>query len=206
MAVFALVQGGGDVGWSWHLVRAQLQARGHQVVAPDLPCEDDTATLGDYADAVLDAVLDEVGDHRDLVVVGHSYGGFTAALVAGRWERSKWEGVELADKTLGIAGLGRIGKLVADRARAFGMRLIAYDPFVSADRARQPSQRTGDVGQRDTEQEGHDLRLVPPCCLQVADVAGRSSTVLTVGSPSARPRLSRRPAGLGGRWRAGPGG
>src|SRR5580765_7346597 len=60
-----------------------------------------------------------------------------AALVAGRWERSRWEGVELADKTLGIAGLGRIGKLVADRARAFGMRLIAFDPFVSADRGRQ---------------------------------------------------------------------
>ena len=60
-----------------------------------------------------------------------------SALVAGRWERSKWEGVELADKTLGIAGLGRIGKLVADRARAFGMRLIAYDPFVSAERGRQ---------------------------------------------------------------------
>lgn len=60
-----------------------------------------------------------------------------AALVQGRWERSKWEGVELADKTLGIAGLGRIGKLVADRARAFGMRLIAFDPFVSTDRARQ---------------------------------------------------------------------
>jgi D-3-phosphoglycerate dehydrogenase / 2-oxoglutarate reductase len=60
-----------------------------------------------------------------------------SALVAGRWERSKWEGVELADKTLGIAGLGRIGKLVADRARGFGMRLIAYDPFVSAERGRQ---------------------------------------------------------------------
>jgi D-3-phosphoglycerate dehydrogenase len=60
-----------------------------------------------------------------------------AALVAGRWERSEWEGVELADKTLGIVGLGRIGKLVADRAKAFQMRLIAYDPFVSADRARQ---------------------------------------------------------------------
>ena len=59
-----------------------------------------------------------------------------AALVDGRWERSKWEGVELADKTLGIAGLGRIGKLVADRARGFGMRLIAYDPYVSAERAR----------------------------------------------------------------------
>jgi len=59
-----------------------------------------------------------------------------AALVAGRWERSKWEGVELADKTLGIVGLGRIGKLVADRAKGFQMRLVAYDPFVSADKAR----------------------------------------------------------------------
>src|SRR5205085_9583524 len=58
-----------------------------------------------------------------------------AALVAGRWERSKWEGVELADKTLGIVGLGRIGKLVAQRAAAFGMKLTAHDPFVSADRA-----------------------------------------------------------------------
>ncbi|MEY3617514.1 MAG: D-3-phosphoglycerate dehydrogenase, partial [Actinomycetota bacterium] len=62
-----------------------------------------------------------------------------AALKAGRWERSKWEGVELSEKTLGIVGLGRIGKLVAQRALAFGMRLVAYDPFVSADRARQMS-------------------------------------------------------------------
>lgn len=60
-----------------------------------------------------------------------------AALKEGRWERSKWEGVELADKTLGIVGLGRIGKLVADRAKAFQMRLVAYDPFVSAERAKQ---------------------------------------------------------------------
>src|SRR5450755_3344037 len=60
-----------------------------------------------------------------------------ADLVAGRWNRSRWEGVELYDKTLGIVGLGRVGVLVAQRANAFGMRLIAYDPFVSADRARQ---------------------------------------------------------------------
>ena len=59
-----------------------------------------------------------------------------AALKQGRWERARWEGVELADKTLGIVGLGRIGKLVADRAKAFGMRLVAFDPFVSAERAR----------------------------------------------------------------------
>jgi D-3-phosphoglycerate dehydrogenase len=60
-----------------------------------------------------------------------------AALTQGRWERSRWEGVELADKVLGIIGLGRIGKLVAQRANAFGMRLIAYDPFVGQERARQ---------------------------------------------------------------------
>jgi D-3-phosphoglycerate dehydrogenase len=60
-----------------------------------------------------------------------------AALTAGRWERARWEGVELADKTLGIVGLGRIGKLVADRAKAFQMRLVAFDPFVSAERAKQ---------------------------------------------------------------------
>ncbi len=59
------------------------------------------------------------------------------ALKQGRWERSKWEGIELADKTLGIVGLGRIGKLVADRAKAFQMRLVAFDPFVSAERAKQ---------------------------------------------------------------------
>lgn len=60
-----------------------------------------------------------------------------AALKAGRWERSRWEGVELAEKTLGVVGLGRIGKLVAQRAQAFGMRIVAFDPFVTAERARQ---------------------------------------------------------------------
>ena len=59
-----------------------------------------------------------------------------AALVQGRWERSRWEGVELFDKVLGVVGLGRIGKLVAQRAAGFGMRLVAYDPFVSEERAR----------------------------------------------------------------------
>jgi len=60
-----------------------------------------------------------------------------AALKLGRWERSKWEGIELAGKTLGIIGLGRIGKLVAQRAIAFDMRVIGYDPFISEERARQ---------------------------------------------------------------------
>ncbi len=61
----------------------------------------------------------------------------SADLKAGAWNRSKWEGVELHGKTLGIVGLGRVGVLVAQRAHAFGMRLVAFDPFVSPDRARQ---------------------------------------------------------------------
>jgi len=59
-----------------------------------------------------------------------------AALKAGRWERSKWEGVELHGKVLGVVGLGRAGSLVAQRALAFGMRLLAFDPYISAERAR----------------------------------------------------------------------
>jgi D-3-phosphoglycerate dehydrogenase len=59
-----------------------------------------------------------------------------AALVQGRWERSKWEGVELHGKTLGILGLGHVGSLVAQRAASFGMRLVAYDPYVTGERAR----------------------------------------------------------------------
>ncbi len=57
------------------------------------------------------------------------------SLCAGRWERSRWSGTELQGKTLGILGLGRIGVLVAQRCNAFGMRLIAYDPYVAAERA-----------------------------------------------------------------------
>ncbi len=60
-----------------------------------------------------------------------------ASLIAGRWERSKFSGVELYEKTLGIIGFGRIGQLVAQRARGFGMRVLAFDPFVSAERYRE---------------------------------------------------------------------
>ena len=58
-----------------------------------------------------------------------------SSLKAGKWERSKLQGVELAGKTLGVVGLGRIGAEVASRARAFQMRVVAFDPFVSMERA-----------------------------------------------------------------------
>jgi D-3-phosphoglycerate dehydrogenase len=60
-----------------------------------------------------------------------------ASLTGGAWERSKFSGVELHGKTLGILGFGRIGQLVAQRARAFGMRVVAFDPYVAAERYRE---------------------------------------------------------------------
>jgi pimeloyl-ACP methyl ester carboxylesterase len=80
MSTFVLIHGAGDVGWYWHLVASELRAHGHDVVAPDLPGDDESAELGDYADAVIDAI----GDRKDLIVVGQSFGGFTAPLVADR--------------------------------------------------------------------------------------------------------------------------
>ena len=60
-----------------------------------------------------------------------------AALKQGRWERKSYGGVELADKTLGVLGFGRIGQQVARRAAGLGMRVVAYDPFVARERFRE---------------------------------------------------------------------
>ncbi len=60
----------------------------------------------------------------------------SASLKAGRWERKKFQGNEVFGKTLGIIGLGSIGRQVAQRAKPFGMEIIAYDPFVSSDAAK----------------------------------------------------------------------
>src|SRR3954468_12447876 len=60
-----------------------------------------------------------------------------ASLVGGAWDRAKYSGVELMDKTLGVMGFGRIGQLVAERARGFGLHVIAYDPYVGEQRYRE---------------------------------------------------------------------
>jgi pimeloyl-ACP methyl ester carboxylesterase len=80
MATYVLIHGAGDVGWYWHLLETELRERGHDVVAPDLPCEDDSAGLSEYADTVLDAI----GARPRPVVVAQSFGGFTAPLVCDR--------------------------------------------------------------------------------------------------------------------------
>jgi pimeloyl-ACP methyl ester carboxylesterase len=80
MATYVLIHGGGDSAWCWHLLAGELRERGHDVVAVDLPCEDESAGLWDYADTVVDAIA----ERADLVVVAHSLGGFTAPLVCTR--------------------------------------------------------------------------------------------------------------------------
>jgi D-3-phosphoglycerate dehydrogenase len=59
------------------------------------------------------------------------------ALKGGQWKRSKYSGVELLDKTVGVVGLGRIGALVAERLKGFGMKILAYDPYASPAKAGQ---------------------------------------------------------------------
>jgi pimeloyl-ACP methyl ester carboxylesterase len=131
MSCFVLIHGGGDVGWSWHLVEAELRARGHDVVAPDLPADDATLTLDDYASAVIAAV----GDREKLIVVGHSFGGFTAALVAARLT---------VDALVYVAGMipapgeppgewwgnTGYGKAVEEQAARDGGKTGSDDPFV----------------------------------------------------------------------------
>jgi pimeloyl-ACP methyl ester carboxylesterase len=80
MATYVLIHGAGDSSWYWHLVDAELRDRGHDVVAPDLPCDDDSAGLSAYADTVLGAI----GDRTGLIVVAQSFGAFTAPLVCDR--------------------------------------------------------------------------------------------------------------------------
>ena len=80
VAIFALIHGAGDSAFYWHLLAAVLRERGHEVVAPDLPCEDESAGLSEYADTVVEAI----GERTDPVVVAQSFGGFTAPLVARR--------------------------------------------------------------------------------------------------------------------------
>ena len=59
-----------------------------------------------------------------------------SSLKSGRWDRKAFIGVELQGKTLGVVGLGRIGRTVAARARAFGMNIVAFDPFIAPEQAR----------------------------------------------------------------------
>lgn len=79
-ATYVLIHGAGSDSWYWHRVVPLLRRRGHDVVAVDLPCDDDRAGLAEYVDTVVDAI----GDHTDLILVAQSLAGFTAPLVCER--------------------------------------------------------------------------------------------------------------------------
>jgi pimeloyl-ACP methyl ester carboxylesterase len=80
MASYVLIHGAGSDSWYWHLVKPRLRSLGHDVVAVDLPCDDDDAGLCEYADTVVRAV----GDRSEVILVAQSLAGFTAPLVCGR--------------------------------------------------------------------------------------------------------------------------
>jgi pimeloyl-ACP methyl ester carboxylesterase len=80
MSTYVLIHGAGSEAWLWHLVVPQLQELGHLAIAVDLPCDDDSAGLHEYAETVLRSA----GDREELIVVAQSLGGFTAPLVCDR--------------------------------------------------------------------------------------------------------------------------
>ena len=115
MATFALIHGGGGSAWDWHLVVPELRELGHDPVAVDLPCEDESAGWRDYTDLVVDAL----SDRQDVVVVGHSLGGFTAPLVCDRIA---------ADLLVLVAGMVPTpGELFADWWTNTGYEASGYD-------------------------------------------------------------------------------
>ncbi len=82
-----------------------------------------------------------------------------ATIRAGRWDRAAFRGVELDGKTLGLVGMGRIGTLVAGRALAFGMSVLAYDPYITADQARQAGAELRDLDSLLAESDFISLHL-----------------------------------------------
>jgi len=80
VSTYVLIHGAGSDSWYWHFVAPKLRALGHDVVAVDLPCDDDAAGLQQYADSVVDAA----GDRSQLILVAQSLAGFTAPLVCTR--------------------------------------------------------------------------------------------------------------------------
>jgi pimeloyl-ACP methyl ester carboxylesterase len=80
VSTYVLIHGAGSDSWYWHLVTPRLRAAGHDVVAVDLPCDDDAAGLDDYARCAVDSI----GERQELIVVGQSLGAYTATMVCDR--------------------------------------------------------------------------------------------------------------------------
>jgi hypothetical protein len=187
MSTFVLIHGAGDAGWYWHLVEAELRARGHGVVAPDLPGDDESLELNDYADAVVAAV----GDRRDLIVVAQSFGGFTAPLVAVRLP---------VDALVFVAGMvpspgeaprdwwERTGyrQTVQEQVAHDGGMTGNEDPYAAHDRGQPPHER------HQRRADRHLPEVVPD--LRCAERGGRSPRPAPATRPPARRTQSGRQA------------
>ena len=81
-----------------------------------------------------------------------------ASVKRGEWTRAKFLGTQLSDKTLGVIGLGRIGSRVATRCQAFGMKVIAYDPYIAEEVADRHSRAPGERSRRTADPIRHHHR------------------------------------------------
>ncbi|MGX7824710.1 alpha/beta fold hydrolase [Actinokineospora sp. 24-640] len=92
MATYVLIPGAASSPWHWHLLDARLRERGHDVVAVDLPVDQDGAGLSEYADVVVETLRDRdvVAERGELVLVAHSFAGFTAPWSANECPWTCW--------------------------------------------------------------------------------------------------------------------
>jgi pimeloyl-ACP methyl ester carboxylesterase len=127
MASFSLVHGAWHGGWAWDVLRAELEARGHVVHTPDLPCEDVTAGAAEYAAAVPAAD----------VVVGHSLGGYTIPLVEARMHVFLTAGVGISGGPIALAPGFGAGQVRDELGRSY-----YPDPAVAAAELQYPDEYT----------------------------------------------------------------
>jgi D-3-phosphoglycerate dehydrogenase / 2-oxoglutarate reductase len=112
-----------------------------------------------------------------LLAVSRNLPAADSALKAGQWRRSAFTGVEIADKTVGVVGLGRIGVLFAQRMSSFGTRLIAYDPYVQPARAAQIGVRL--VGLEQLLRESDFISIHLPKTPETVGLIGARELALT---------------------------
>ena len=121
-----------------------------------------------------------------------------ASIRAGKWERKPFIGVELFGKTLGIVGLGRIGGAVAVRAAAFGMKLIASDPFISKVRAETLARAAGRPVPARRAEDSTSILPISARCRPFGCCASASTTVPTSRAPSSATSSRRSPLAIPG--------
>jgi D-3-phosphoglycerate dehydrogenase / 2-oxoglutarate reductase len=118
---------------------ARLKVIGRAGVGVDNVDVDAATRRGIVVANAAESTVDSAAEHAIalLLALARNIPQAHAAMTSGTWDRTRFTGIELAGKTLGVLGLGRIGREVARRAQGLGMHVVAYDPFVAEDRFRE---------------------------------------------------------------------